>query len=194
MYRHSMAAILLAASGMSASPALAQDSGLARCLAIAEIAARVACYDAIARAEQAGQAPAPPAAVAPAPPAPAAVAPTAPAPAATPALVPPVAAAATPEPTRREEFGLSAAAREEKKPVEERQLNEITAVVASARTIGAGYWQFAMRDGSVWRLTETRASFRAPEPGDTVVLRRASLGSYLLDADSQPSIRVKRVG
>ena len=165
---------LFAAIACCSMPLQAQEPDLGRCLRIADIAERVACYDAIARAEQ-----------------------EEPVPADDPGSPPP----GRPEPageaaadTPRTEFGLSAAQRESRRPAEARQLDEIEAVVASAQEVGAGYWQFEMGDGATWRVMENRRRFRAPRPGDPVKIRRGSLGSYFLDVDGQPALRIKRVG
>lgn len=176
-------AALLAAGMFHTRRLAAQESELGICLGIIDVAERVKCYDAIARAEQARAAPR--AAASPAPPVPA---PMAPAAAGQPLQGGQDAAAP------RAEFGLSAAQRESLRPAEERQLDEISAVVSSSQRIGAGYWQFVMRDGAVWRLMENRTRFRAPSPGDKVTIRRGSLGSYFLDADGQPTLRIKRIG
>jgi len=153
------------------APALAHDPGLARCLAIADRDARLSCYDAIARAEQGAAAsarPAPPAATA------------------SPGM-------AAPAPNPRAEFGFGAAEREERRAVEQRPIDEITVRVKEAREVGAGYWQFVMDDGSIWRLAETRSSYRMPRANDDVKLVRASLGSYLLVFRNQASLRIRRI-
>lgn len=133
----------------------------------------MACYDAIARAAQAEH--------------------VAPARAAAPPAVPPAAAASPPAPSLRAEFGLSAAEREELRPAQERQLERVLATIAAAARVGAGYWRYRMEDGTVWQLIENRRAFRTPQPGDAVVIRRGSLGSYFLDADGQQGMRIKRV-
>ena len=157
-----------------ATPGATQDSGLAKCLAIAEINARVACYDAIARAERQtngrnleplsssegqGSEPVP----------------------------------AAPISNPRAEFGLGADEREHLRPVQQQQLARIGAHVVSARMVGAGYWQISLDDGSIWQLTEVSRAFRPPHRGDAAVIRRAALGSYLLDLNGQPLIRIKRL-
>jgi len=173
-------AIMIAAAGASlllGGPARAHDPGLGRCLAMADKEARLACYDAIARAEQST-----PAATRPAP--------------SDTAAAPAVAAAASAPaavPNPRAEFGFGAAEREERRAVDQRQIDEVVVRVTEARQVGAGYWQFVMDDGSAWRLAETRSAYRMPRPGDEVKLRRASLGSYLLVFRSQQSLRIRRI-
>lgn len=164
-----------AAALVAGAPAWAHDPGLGRCLAVADRDARLDCYDAIARAEQS---------------APAASRATPPQAAAAPARTP-APPAATPDP--RAEFGFGAAEREQRRAVEQRQIDEIDVQVKEAREVGAGYWQFVMDDGSVWRLAETRSSYRMPRANDRVKLVRASLGSYLLVFRNQASLRIRRL-
>jgi hypothetical protein len=177
-------------AGLAALPAHAQESDLARCLTIADMAERVRCYDTLARAEQdqAQGEDTPAAAQADVPPAPAAP-PAAPASRPAAPAAPTTPAAANP----RDDFGLSAAEREVRRPTEQRQLDSIRTTISSARTVGAGYWQFATEEGSVWRMTEVRRSFRPPDPGDQVTIRRGTLGSYYIDVDNQPALPIRRV-
>lgn len=163
--------IVLGAASAVAVPASAQDLG--RCLAIPDVNQRVQCYDAIARAQQANPAPAP------------AVAPVAPAAAPVQPVAPAVVA--------RQEFGLSAAQRDARLPEQQRQLDEISVTVATARAVGPGYWQFGMTDGTVWRVEEVLRSFRPPRKGEQVSIVRGALGAYYLDADRQPRVRIKRI-
>lgn len=167
--------------------ATAQEADLSRCLAIGNIEERVRCYDAIAQSQvQRGvtnTAVETPAASVPSVsnPAPVANAGTDSAPAAS---APAVAA-----PT----FGLSAAQREARLNPAAREPDELAANVVSARRVGPGYWRFELSNGTVWQLTETRRSFRAPRPGDAIVIRRGALGAFYLDADRQPVIGIRRV-
>lgn len=166
-------AFLLLCAALHASPAGARDTDLQRCLQIADIAQRVACYDAIARAQQAGgENPAPPASGS------AAVQ---------------TSTSAAPAASPRAEFGLSEARREEARAPEMRQLNEIETELVSIESVGAGYWQFATTDGAIWRLAEASRTFRPPRAGDSVRIRSGRLGSFYLEADRQPSMRIVRI-
>jgi hypothetical protein len=189
--------ILIAAAGtvvMVGGPAWAHDPGLSRCLAMADKEARLSCYDGIARAEQnaaaqgaSGQGTPGQGATVPAPP------PRSEAAAAATTIPAPAAAAAAPTPDPRAEFGFGAAEREERRAVNQRQIDEVVVRVKEAREVGAGYWQFVMDDGTIWRLAETRSSYRMPRPNDEVKLLRASLGSYLLVFRNQQSLRIRRI-
>ncbi|MFC3102184.1 hypothetical protein [Altererythrobacter lauratis] len=167
--------------------AAAQETDLSRCLAIGNIEERVRCYDLIAEAQvqramtnSAGETSA---ASIPPVSSPAPVAPTATASAAA------ASAPAVATPT----FGLSAAQREARRDPAAREADQLAANVVSARSVGPGYWRFELSDGTVWQLTETRRSFRAPRPGDSIVIRRGALGAFYLDADRQPVIGIRRV-
>lgn len=163
---HALIAALVAASvALPAMPALAQDRDLESCAAIADLGQRVACYDAVTRSRATSAPAAPVAAPIPAPP---------------------------PRDARRD-FGLPQAVIETQRPVEERVPDSITAVIASARIVGAGYWELTMTDNSVWRFTEVRTAFRSPRAGEDVKIRQGAIGSYHLQLGSQPTVRAVRV-
>ena len=155
-------------------PAFAQEVGLSRCLAIADVAERVACYDAIAQAEQRASGSSAGALSQPAP------APTAP-------------TDVEPAPSSEENFGLSAARVEAIRPAQDRAPDSVEYAVTSAEIVGAGYWQFVTEEGPVWRLAARSRAFRAPRRGDTFTVRKGRLGSFYLESDRQPSIRVVRI-
>lgn len=71
--------------------------------------------------------------------------------------------------------------------------NEVELAVASARDNGLNKWQINMTDGAIWRMTETQSNFRPPKPNETVTIRKAALGSYLMQVGKQGSVRVERV-
>lgn len=176
-------AFMLVAASVATVPALAKDRGLARCAAVVDSAARLACFEELAQSRGA---------------APAARSSTATEPAAPPVTEAASAAVRSAAPVdqavkSRAEFGLSADRIAARKPVPDRPSDRLAAVVASIEPFGAGYWTFTTRDGATWRVLEARQSFRPPRPGDTVTLLRASLGSFLMIAQHQASIRVRRL-
>jgi hypothetical protein len=170
LHRLALPAVAILAA-LHAAPGSAQEGNLSSCLAIPDVNARVACYDALARAEQTAQSTAreeAPDATAAGP-----------------------AAASNPNP--RADFGLSAAERDQRRPVAEQQLESLALEVSSARVVGPGYWRFTMDDGSTWQLSEVLRTFRPPSSGEVAIITRGSLGSYFLHADGQPGIRIKRL-
>jgi len=163
------------------------------CVGINDDQARLACYDAAY-----GRVPAqavPERAVAPAA-APASVAAAAPAassvaaPAAASPVGAPAAAGAVSAEQARQEFGLP----ESQKAGAETKPTEITAkVVSVGRHSVPGRWTVTLDNGQVWEQRETTPAARRPSPGDTVTIRKAVLGSYLLNSPATGSSRVRRV-
>ena len=95
---------------------------------------------------------------------------------------------------QRDDFGLNTVQQEQKRPQEAaKKVKEITARVASARRVGAGYYAIMLEDGAIWQVSELDPYFRPPERGDTVHIRRGVMGGFLLEVGDQPSIRVRRV-
>jgi hypothetical protein len=100
---------------------------------------------------------------------------------------------AAPAITPQQAFGIETV-REDKRPANRpRPLDEIEARVVSASDNGIGHWLIALEDGARWRMAEAPAHFSPPRPGDTIRIRRASLGSFLMYVGHQSSVRVIRV-
>jgi len=154
----------------------ADKSKGAECAAIDDPAARLACFDAAFPRARHSSSPKPAAA---------------PAAAEEPAAAAPMAANKPASETR--EFGLSDKQRAalEAKPAEP-VLAATTAAVKTARRLPSGYWLIGLDNGQVWQQTELDANVWL-EPGDMVTIRRASLGSFLLDTPAKYSTRVRRL-
>ena len=71
--------------------------------------------------------------------------------------------------------------------------DEITATVAGVRNLGYDKWQVRLEDGANWQTTESNSAIRGPRPGDTVVIRRGPLGSYMMRIAGQRAVRAMRV-
>ncbi len=69
----------------------------------------------------------------------------------------------------------------------------IRAEVASSTDNGLGQWRIRLADGAVWQMTERVSMFRPPAPREVVAIRKASLGSFLMDVGQQGAVRVRRV-
>ena len=99
----------------------------------------------------------------------------------------------TPIPNAQSLFGTSDA--EAKRIVEEtleiEQIDRIEATVADVRISGTRKVTVALDNGQVWRQLDSKPLHLAS--GDGIVIRKASLGSFLLEKKSgSRSIRVKR--
>lgn len=186
-----LAAFLLAPFGVQA-----QTLDFGSCVRIEDLSARLACYDRAAGRSPNGAsvsvpAPAPTPTPTPVPtpaPSPRAAAPApapapmpAPAPARAPSVADPVAA-----------FGATDATRARSSAEQPATLDRLEAKVVSVRKRPRGEQVLTLDNGQVWEQTETRnePQFAA---GDVVVIRKASLGSFLLTrANGSPTTRVKR--
>jgi hypothetical protein len=163
--------LVLFALGLGLQAAHAADTA-GRCVAIDDDRARLACYDEAHGRAAAGAPMAVPATTA----------------AATKAtLVPP--AAPSPE-QATQTFGLSA-----EKVLGPRQgpteiKARVTAVQANEVT---GRAVVTLDNGQVWQQVEATRAQRRPRAGDEVVIREASLDSYLMVTPERGSARVRRV-
>lgn len=152
----------------------------ADCTRIDDDRARLACYDsASGRASPSG------------PPATTAVS----VPAAAPMAAAPASAAAAPTPMEEtvalseRNFGLSAEQQAVGRVVPKSMTATVVSVTAASHI---GRWVATLDNGQVWEQRETTADARRPRPGDTVTIRSASLGSYLLTS-SRGASRVRRI-
>jgi hypothetical protein len=171
----------------AAGGALAEDpNGLTQCSSIANTVERLACYDRLAGRASAKAPPSSPAAAAPAA---APVVSAAPVGAAPPAAAPVPAAAST-----ANDFGLSKVQKERadgaasSSPAE---IKSITARVAGFRKGPSGRPRVLFDNGQTWEYEEDGDYLLAV--GDSVTIRRASLGSFLLVTPSKLVHRVRRI-
>jgi hypothetical protein len=72
------------------------------------------------------------------------------------------------------------------------QVNRLTDTVASVSKTADGRWVMRMQDGAIWRQTDDAELSRDPHEGSSVVINKASLGSFMIDIDGQPGIRAHR--
>jgi len=185
-------AILAVAAGAVPPGAWGQDS-LASCAQVQDDTRRLACYDVLAGRSAGGAAPSVAAAPAAAPTdsaASAAVATTgAAAVAAVPAAAVPAAGpAAALDPVA--DFGLSAQALKERAPDD--WVESITATVNSVTLNASNRFVITLHNGQVWTQNETD-SWPVLKPGDTVTIKRAAMGSFMLTGPRAVSWRVRRV-
>lgn len=148
-----------------------------RCASVAADAARLQCYDA-AFGKPAGAAASSAADGRTAASAPAA------------AVVP---AATDASVKAREEFGLSESEKRTRRQEPEDQTASITGQVAQLGRRPTGELVVSLADGQVWAQIESDDSRSRVKVGDTITIRKASLGSYLLVGPDRIAMRVRRV-
>jgi hypothetical protein len=72
------------------------------------------------------------------------------------------------------------------------ETDRLEGVVRTAQNDGHGKWTLVLEDGAVWRQISDETLNRAPRRGSKVSIRRAALGSYKMNIDNQPAVRVHR--
>ena len=162
----------LMALALAAAPGQAQPQQrpemlerLTACRAVAEDAARLACYDAAAAAfdtaERQGE------------------------------LV--VVDRAAVNETRRQLFGFELPTLPRLfSDGEAEELNAIETTLQRASRGADNHWIFRLADGSVWRQIDSERVRFENESGEPVRVRKASLGSYLLTVGGSRAVRVRR--
>ncbi len=88
-------------------------------------------------------------------------------------------------------FGLTS--RSVASPLQGTRLEAISSeLVSAARTGPNGAWVVRLADGSTWTQVDNTQPYFRNEPGTSVSVRRAALGSYLMNIDSGRAFRVRR--
>ena len=155
--------VLLFVSGS----ALADDAAMLQCRAIAEVPARVACYDAI----PVGAA----------------------APLAAPVVAAVAAVAATPTPQQREQaFGMATI--KAPKSVTPEQDNSISSTIAGRFDGWSGNELVRLANGQVWRIVDGSSAVLSPMTDARVKVERNVIGTYFLKIEgTNNSPKVRRV-
>jgi len=72
------------------------------------------------------------------------------------------------------------------------ETDRITATLAHATRNPSGKWVFVLDDGAIWRQIDDGELEPPPRAGQQAVIRKASLGSFMLEIHGQSAIRVHR--
>jgi len=72
------------------------------------------------------------------------------------------------------------------------EVNAIETTLTQASRSAEGRWVFTLADGSIWRQIDSERVGFQNRPGETVRVRRASLGSYLMVVGNSRAVRVRR--
>jgi hypothetical protein len=65
--------------------------------------------------------------------------------------------------------------------------------IASARKLLNGHWEVKLEDGATWVQIDATEIPLDPKPGQSVKIRKASLGSYMMTVGNQREVKVHRV-
>jgi hypothetical protein len=72
------------------------------------------------------------------------------------------------------------------------EADRVSETLAASWHTPDGKWVFRLQTGAVWRQIDDYTLGRDPHPGSAIVIRRAMLGSYILNVDGQPALKVHR--
>lgn len=75
---------------------------------------------------------------------------------------------------------------------EGRELDELTTTIAKATRGADGKWVFRLPDGAKWVQIDDREPPQDPKAGDTLVIRKGALGSFMGSVNDRRSIRIRR--
>jgi len=73
------------------------------------------------------------------------------------------------------------------------ETEKLQSAVKSARVDAEQRLVVTLEDGAVWRQIDDTMLGKPPKAGDTIEVRKASMGSYMMKIGSQPAIRVRRI-
>ena len=73
------------------------------------------------------------------------------------------------------------------------EIKQIEGEIVSTAMNGDGGYIFRLADGSRWTQTDGKPIAMPPESGDKVVVKKGTLGSYILSVARQPGVKVKRI-
>jgi hypothetical protein len=76
---------------------------------------------------------------------------------------------------------------------DEDEMTELETTITSVRREGREAWVFTTKEGSVWRIAETKLGWRPPEEGQTVVFKKAAMGSYFIRINGQIGVKGRRI-
>jgi hypothetical protein len=94
---------------------------------------------------------------------------------------------------RRQAFGLTLPSLAMfSRGVSDAELDTLTAVVQSAGHGPDGRWVIALEGGAVWRQIDDAPMARSPKAGSRADIRKGALGSFFMNLDGQRAIRVHR--
>lgn len=87
-------------------------------------------------------------------------------------------------------LGIFGGGREEE--AEEEGFSQIDSTIQSARRNRDGKWVLVLDDGARWVQVDSRSLLPDPAAGQPIRIRRAALGSYLANVGKQTAIRMRR--
>lgn len=76
---------------------------------------------------------------------------------------------------------------------EQDEIKELAGVIRAVGNNADGRWTVRLQDGARWEQIDDRILGLPPKAGDKVLIKRASMGSFMMQVRGQPGMRVRRV-
>ena len=76
---------------------------------------------------------------------------------------------------------------------DEGEMTTLETTITKVRREGREGWVFTTEEGSVWRISDSKMGWRPPRVGQTVVFKKASLGSYFIRVNGQIGVKGRRI-
>lgn len=102
--------------------------------------------------------------------------------------------------TRRGLFGFAAPVGrllglggDDEDEAEREEIDKLETKVARVGRTADGGWRLTFEEAGTWEQIDTRGWVMSPKVGQTAVISRAALGSYLVSVDGQRGIKMRRV-
>ena len=78
---------------------------------------------------------------------------------------------------------------------DEDEVTELVSTITKVRQVGRGEWHFWIEEGDAqWRIKNTSIRARAPEVGDEVEFKPATMGTYWIRVNGRKGARGNRIG
>ena len=72
------------------------------------------------------------------------------------------------------------------------EVSRLEAKIKTASRGRYGQWSFELEDGARWVQTDDHVLAIEPKAGDTILIKRASFGSYMANVNGQRTFRIQR--
>ena len=73
------------------------------------------------------------------------------------------------------------------------EMDMLESTITGVGRYGRNGYRIQIEEGSVWQIDSAPSRLRTPRPGDQIVLKRASLGSFFIRIAGQIGVKGKRV-
>jgi hypothetical protein len=77
---------------------------------------------------------------------------------------------------------------------DEPEMDMLETTIATVSARGTGTWLFTTPEGGTWEIRNAPLGFRDPRVGDKVVFKRAALGSYFIRINDRIGVKGRRIG